>query len=136
MEGANTVRRTTLLLLLLLMAGVLVLASGVALAKTISGTEAGEKIVGEPQIGDSVRWNISPALYGVGDDATSVIVLKPQVPGLDTNLLVTTDRDKRGDSASALHRHVQAHRPDLPGRLLLAMDTGGLDLGRQQAGAT
>ena len=54
--------------------------------------QAGEKIVGEPQIGDSVRWNISPALYGVGDEATSVIVLKPQVPGLDTNLLVTTDR--------------------------------------------
>lgn len=54
--------------------------------------QPGEKIVGEPQIGDSVRWNISPALYGVGDDATSVIVLKPQVPGLDTNLLVTTDR--------------------------------------------
>jgi type IV secretion system protein VirB9 len=54
--------------------------------------QAGEKIVGEPQIGDSVRWNISPALYGVGNDATSVVVLKPQVPGLDTNLLVTTDR--------------------------------------------
>ena len=30
----------------LLMAGVLLLASGVALAKNISGTEAGEKIVG------------------------------------------------------------------------------------------
>jgi type IV secretion system protein VirB9 len=54
--------------------------------------QAGEKILGEPQIGDSVRWNISPALYGVGNDATSVVVLKPQVPGLDTNLLVTTDR--------------------------------------------
>lgn len=54
--------------------------------------QAGEKIVGEPQIGDAVRWNISPAMYGVADDATSVIVLKPQVPGLDTNLLVTTDR--------------------------------------------
>lgn len=54
--------------------------------------QAGEKIVGEPQIGDSVRWNISPALYGGGEDATSVIVLKPQAPGLDTNLLVTTDR--------------------------------------------
>lgn len=54
--------------------------------------QAGEKIVGEPQIGDSVRWNISPALYGVGEHATSVIVLKPQAPGLDTNLLVTTDR--------------------------------------------
>jgi P-type conjugative transfer protein TrbG len=54
--------------------------------------QAGEKIVGEPQIGDSVRWNISPALYGKGEEATAVIVLKPQVPGLDTNLLVTTDR--------------------------------------------
>ena len=54
--------------------------------------QAGEKIVGEPQIGDSVRWNISPSMYGTGDNSTSVIVLKPQSPGLDTNLLVTTDR--------------------------------------------
>src|SRR5580693_2378033 len=54
--------------------------------------QAGEKIVGEPQIGDSVRWNISPALYGTGDQATAVIILKPQMPGLDTNLLITTDR--------------------------------------------
>ena len=54
--------------------------------------QAGEKIVGEPHIGDSVRWNISLAMYGTGDLATSIIVLKPQSPGLDTNLLVTTDR--------------------------------------------
>ena len=54
--------------------------------------QAGEKIVGEPQIGDSVRWNISPAMYGSGETATSVIVLKPTISGLDTNLLVTTDR--------------------------------------------
>lgn len=54
--------------------------------------QAGEKITGEPQIGDSVRWNISPALYGTGDQATAVIILKPQSPGLDTNLLITTDR--------------------------------------------
>ena len=54
--------------------------------------QAGEKIVGEPHIGDSVRWNISLALYGNGDQATAVIILKPQTPGLDTNLLITTDR--------------------------------------------
>jgi type IV secretion system protein VirB9 len=54
--------------------------------------QAGEKIVGEPHIGDSVRWNISPALYGTGNQTTPVVVLKPQVPGLDTNLLITTDR--------------------------------------------
>jgi type IV secretion system protein TrbG len=54
--------------------------------------QAGEKIVGEPQIGDSVRWNISPGMYGNGDQATQMIVLKPQESGLDTNLLITTDR--------------------------------------------
>jgi P-type conjugative transfer protein TrbG len=54
--------------------------------------QAGEHITGEPQIGDSVRWNVSPAMYGQGEGATSVIVLKPQEPGLDTNLLITTDR--------------------------------------------
>jgi len=54
--------------------------------------QAGEKIVGEPQIGDSIRWNISPAMYGTGDQTTAVIILKPQAPGLDTNLLITTDR--------------------------------------------
>lgn len=54
--------------------------------------QPGERLVGEPHIGDSVRWNISPALFGHGDSETTVIVLKPQNPGLDTNLLVTTDR--------------------------------------------
>ncbi len=54
--------------------------------------QSGEKLEGEPQIGDSVRWNISPAFYGNGDQATPIIVLKPQMAGLDTNLLITTDR--------------------------------------------
>lgn len=54
--------------------------------------QAGERIVGEPQIGDSVRWNISPGAYGDGDQSTQMIVIKPQEAGLDTNLLVATDR--------------------------------------------
>jgi type IV secretion system protein VirB9 len=54
--------------------------------------QTGEKLVGEPHIGDSVRWTVSPALYGHGDSTTSIIVLKPSTPGLDTNLLITTDR--------------------------------------------
>jgi type IV secretion system protein VirB9 len=54
--------------------------------------QSGEKLVGEPQIGDSVRWNLSPAMYGSGESVTAVIVLKPQSSGLDTNLLITTDR--------------------------------------------
>ena len=54
--------------------------------------QAGEKIVGEPQIGDAIRWNVSPGMYGDGDEATQMIVLKPQEAGLDTNLLISTDR--------------------------------------------
>jgi type IV secretion system protein VirB9 len=54
--------------------------------------QAGERLIGEPHIGDSVRWNISPALFGKGDSSTTVIVIKPQETGLDTNLLLTTDR--------------------------------------------
>ncbi len=54
--------------------------------------QSGEKLVGEPHIGDSIRWNLSPAMYGTGEASTSVIVLKPQGAGLDTNLLITTDR--------------------------------------------
>lgn len=54
--------------------------------------QLGEKVVGEPQIGDSVRWNLAPGQYGIADNATSLIVLKPQSAGLDTNLVITTDR--------------------------------------------
>ena len=31
-------------------------------------------------------------MYGQGEQSTSVIILKPQESGLDTNLLITTDR--------------------------------------------
>ncbi len=54
--------------------------------------EAGEKLVGEPHIGDSVRWIIAPAGSGQSDSVTPMIVLKPKQAGLDTNLLLTTDR--------------------------------------------
>lgn len=54
--------------------------------------EPGERMTGEPHIGDSVRWMIAPASSGRPESATSMIVIKPQMAGLDTNLLVTTDR--------------------------------------------
>ena len=54
--------------------------------------QSGEKISGEPQIGDSVRWGVEPASYGSGERATPLIVLKPKAVGLDTNLVITTDR--------------------------------------------
>lgn len=54
--------------------------------------EPGEKLVGEPHIGDAVRWIIAPAGAGQADSVTPMVVLKPKQAGLDTNLLLTTDR--------------------------------------------
>jgi len=54
--------------------------------------EAGEKLIGEPHIGDAVRWIIAPAGAGQSGAVTPMIVLKPKQAGLDTNLLLTTDR--------------------------------------------
>ena len=54
--------------------------------------EAGEKLVGEPHVGDSVRWEISPASAGNGESAMPLIVIKPTAAGLDTTMMVPTDR--------------------------------------------
>jgi type IV secretion system protein VirB9 len=54
--------------------------------------QQGEKVTSEPHLGDTVRWNSALAFYGTGEAETPVVVLKPQASGLDTNLLVTTDR--------------------------------------------
>jgi type IV secretion system protein VirB9 len=54
--------------------------------------QAGEKILGEPQIGDSVRWVVTPISSGSGDSATPILVVKPKMTGLDTTMIVATDR--------------------------------------------
>jgi type IV secretion system protein VirB9 len=54
--------------------------------------QAGEQVVGEPHIGDSVRWNVSPAISGSGASAVTMVVIKPKEPNLDTNLVVPTNR--------------------------------------------
>lgn len=54
--------------------------------------QAGEKILGEPQIGDSVRWVVTPISSGTGDTATPILVVKPKMTGLDTTMIVATDR--------------------------------------------
>jgi len=54
--------------------------------------EAGEKLVGVTHIGDSIRWEISPTISGSGPDATPILIIKPRISGLDTTMVVPTDR--------------------------------------------
>jgi type IV secretion system protein VirB9 len=54
--------------------------------------EPGETVQGAPHIGDSVRWKIAPAVSAEGDQKVTHLIIKPTEPGLDTNLMVPTDR--------------------------------------------
>lgn len=53
--------------------------------------QAGE-VVNDINLGDSVRWRVSPARSGAGADAVTHVMIKPTDAGLDTNLVITTDR--------------------------------------------
>jgi P-type conjugative transfer protein TrbG len=54
--------------------------------------QPGEKLAGEPQLGDSVRWEVNPSLSGSADFAVPVLIIKPKFAGLDTTMVITTDR--------------------------------------------
>jgi P-type conjugative transfer protein TrbG len=54
--------------------------------------ESGEHLQSPPQIGDSRRWEITPAISGSGLDETPLLIVKPIEPGLETDLIVPTDR--------------------------------------------
>jgi type IV secretion system protein VirB9 len=54
--------------------------------------QAGEHLQSEPQIGDSRRWEITPVMSGSGLDITPLLIVKPIEPGLETDLIVPTDR--------------------------------------------
>lgn len=53
--------------------------------------EPGESIV-NVAVGDSVRWLIAPASSGPTDTTTPHVLIKPTEAGLQTNLIVTTNR--------------------------------------------
>ncbi|EIC0560684.1 P-type conjugative transfer protein TrbG [Salmonella enterica] len=52
----------------------------------------GGEIVNGVHVGDKPRWKITPDTMGAGDNAATVLVVKPVDVGLTTTLTVTTDR--------------------------------------------
>lgn len=58
--------------------------------------EAGESVLGKPDIGDSTRWEVQTRTFGAEEQSTPVIVIKPQEDAGyktgDTNLLVLTTK--------------------------------------------
>ncbi|MDQ2835183.1 MAG: P-type conjugative transfer protein TrbG [Acidobacteriota bacterium] len=54
--------------------------------------QPGERLQSQPQIGDSRRWEITPVISGSGLNQAPILILKPIEPGLETDLIVPTDR--------------------------------------------
>jgi type IV secretion system protein VirB9 len=54
--------------------------------------ERGEHIQSQPQIGDSRRWDVTPVSSGTGVDEIPLLIVKPIEAGLDTDVVVPTDR--------------------------------------------
>jgi P-type conjugative transfer protein TrbG len=54
--------------------------------------QPGEVVQGAPHIGDSIRWKVAPAVSGSEDRKVTHLIVKPTESGLDTNLVIPTDR--------------------------------------------
>jgi type IV secretion system protein VirB9 len=66
--------------------------------------QSGEQ-VSSVNLGDAVRWLVEPAMSGDGDDAVQHLVIKPLDVGLETSLMVTTDR-------RTYHLRLRSHRTE------------------------
>lgn len=54
--------------------------------------EPGEQMTNKPLLGDSARWILSKAVSGPADKRVTHVVVKPTDTGIETNMIVTTDR--------------------------------------------
>jgi len=66
--------------------------------------QAGEQ-VNSINLGDTARWTVEPAITGSGSTAVQHLIIKPMDVGLETSLVVTTDR-------RAYHIRLRSHRKD------------------------
>ena len=57
------------------------------------------------QLGDTARWNIEPAISGTGESEVHHLLIKPLDVGLETSLVVTTDR-------RVYHIRLRSHRTE------------------------
>ena len=71
--------------------------------------QPGEK-VNSVHAGDSARWIIEPAVTGAGENLVQHIIVKPMEAGLETSLIVATDR-------RMYHMQLKSHRTQYMARV-------------------
>jgi type IV secretion system protein VirB9 len=71
--------------------------------------QAGEQ-VNSLHLGDTARWTVEPAITGTGNLAVQHLIIKPMDTGLETSLIVTTDR-------RTYHLRLRSHRTEFMPRV-------------------
>ena len=71
--------------------------------------QAGEQ-VNSIQLGDTARWTIEPAISGAGTSEVQHLIIKPMDVGLETSLVVTTNR-------RTYHLRLRSHRTEFMPRV-------------------
>jgi P-type conjugative transfer protein TrbG len=71
--------------------------------------QAGEQ-VNSIQLGDTARWTIEPAISGAGTGEVQHLIIKPMDVGLETSLVVTTNR-------RTYHLRLRSHRTEFMPRV-------------------
>jgi type IV secretion system protein VirB9 len=71
--------------------------------------QAGEQ-VNSLHLGDTARWTVEPAITGTGSLAVQHLIIKPMDTGLETSLIVTTDR-------RTYHLRLRSHRSEFMPRV-------------------
>ena len=61
-------------------------------------------------LGDTARWTVEPAVTGTGPQAVQHLIIKPMDTGLETSLIVTTDR-------RTYHLRLRSHRAEFMPRV-------------------
>jgi type IV secretion system protein VirB9 len=61
-------------------------------------------------LGDTARWTVEPAITGTGSLAVQHLIIKPMDTGLETSLIVTTDR-------RTYHLRLRSHRTEFMPRV-------------------
>lgn len=81
--------------------------------------QAGERVQGL-HLGDTARWSVEPAVTGSGATEVIHVILKPHDVGLDTTLIITTDR-------RTYHLRLRSHRTDFMPKVTFTYPEVALD---------
>jgi len=74
--------------------------------------QPGEQVNGV-HLGDSVRWQVEPSITGYGSTEVQHLIIKPRDVGLDTSLVVTTNR-------RTYHMRLRSHKSEFMPRVSFA----------------